>query len=96
MSYSRWITSYFYTYWCSSDAKQKEDELFACHISIKESLEFKYGEVKEMLETPALMKEQISSALTQAEIYELSSYMERFVNDVDEEYSTNNEEEENA
>ena len=27
MSYSRWITSTFYTYWCVSDAKNKNDEL---------------------------------------------------------------------
>ena len=96
MSYSRWIGSAFYTYWCSSSATKKEDELFACHISIEESPQFKYGEIKEMLETPVLMKEKILSTLTQAEIYELLSYMERFVNDVDKEYSTNNEEEENA
>ena len=44
MSYSRWIDSTFYTYWCVSDAKNKNDEVFMCHTDIYKSYRFKYME----------------------------------------------------
>ena len=49
MSYSRWIHSEFYTYWCSSKSEEKEDQIFMCHTGLLEQHELKYGQVKDYL-----------------------------------------------
>ena len=46
MSYSRWVNSCFYTYWCSSKAERKEDELFACHVDLESQVMITYEECK--------------------------------------------------
>ena len=60
MSYSRWITSTFYTYWCVSDAKNKNDELFMCHTDIYKSYKFKYMECKRIVEDLTSIKGKIN------------------------------------
>ena len=52
MSYSRWINSSFYTYWCSSKVYDKQDELFACHASLEGEHMFTYTECKEFIQDP--------------------------------------------
>ena len=86
MSYSRWIDSDFYTYWCGSSATKKEDELFACHYSLDNSPNLRYTEVKEIIKDPNLMYKRISKDLTEDQVFELLAYMMRFCADVDREY----------
>ena len=86
MSYSRWITSVFYTYWCGSSATKKEDELFACHYSLDNSPNFRYTEIKEIIENPNLILEKVESSLDELQIEELLLYMKRFINAVDQHY----------
>ena len=84
MSYSRWINSGFYTYWCSSKVYGKQDELFACHTSIDGQYMFTYTECKEFIEDPKQLKSRIKDyELTEHELIELCTYMDQFIHDVD-------------
>lgn len=82
MSYSRWSNSTWYTFWCSSDAENMEDEIFeVCgvqnftyHLLIKD-INWCLNEIK------------ILTECTDEELEELRGYMIRFIKDVDEEYS---------
>ena len=88
MSYSRWLNSQFYTYWCGADVYDKHDELFACHISIDDHYMFTYTEVKEFIESPHTLKDRIKDmVLSDAELIEIIGYMKRFIKDVDIEYN---------
>ena len=86
MSYSRWIESDFYTFWCGSKAKKREDEQFCCMYSLDNSPMFGYNDVKEMIKDPNLMYEKIKKDLTEDQVFELLAYMMRFVADVDRHY----------
>ena len=86
MSYSRWINSTFYTYWCLSDAKNKKDELFMCHTDIYKCYKFKYTECKRLVENITAIKGQINEIEGDGDATELQSYMKKFVKDVDKEY----------
>ena len=88
MSYSRWINSNFYTYWCSANVYDKHDELFACHTSIDGQYMFTYTEVTEFIEAPHTLKNRRKSVeLSNAEITEITVYMKKFIEDVDIEYN---------
>ena len=88
MSYSRWINSQFYTYWCSSKVYNKQDELFACHTSIDGQYMFTYTEVTEFIKAPHTLRNRIKDVeLSDAEVTEITGYMEEFVRDVDIEYN---------
>ena len=63
MSYSRWINSQFYTYWCSSKVYDKHDELFACHASLDGQHMFTYTECKEFIEEPFKLVSRIKDVL---------------------------------
>ena len=86
MSYSRWIDSTFYTYWCLSDAKNIKDELFMCHTDIYKCYKFKYTECKRLVENITAIKGQINEIEGDGDATELQSYMKKFVKDVDKEY----------
>ena len=86
MSYSRWIDSTFYTYWCLSDAKNKNDEVFMCHTDIYKCYKFKYTECKRLVENITAIKGQINEIEGDGDATELQSYMKKFVKDVDKEY----------
>ena len=86
MSYSRWIDSDFYTYWCGSSATKKEDELFACHYSLDNSPNFRYTEVEEIIKDSNLILEKVDSSLDELQIEELLSYMRQFIAAVDQQY----------
>ena len=86
MSYSRWINSTFYTYWCSSKVYGKQDELFACHTSLDATGErmFTYTECKKFIQDPQQILSRIKDVeLTSDELNELTRYMSEFVLDVD-------------
>ena len=88
MSYSRWISSQFYTYWCSSKVYDFKDELFACHTSIEGQYMFTYSECKQFIEEPFELVCRIKDVkITDDDVKELTGYMKEFVNDVDLEYS---------
>ena len=86
MSYSRWIDSTFYTYWCLSDVKNKNDEVFMCHTDIYKCYKFKYTECKRLVENITAIKGQINEIEGDGDATELQSYMKKFVKDVDKEY----------
>ena len=44
MSYSRWLYSDFYTYWCSSKAADINEELFALHEKLDNEIMIRYDE----------------------------------------------------
>ena len=46
----------FYTYWCVSDAKNKNDEVFICHTDIYKCYKFKYIECKRIVEDIGICK----------------------------------------
>ena len=60
MSYSRWIDSTFYTYWCLSDVKNKNDEVFVCHTDIYKCYRFKYMECKRLVEDLTVLKGKLN------------------------------------
>ena len=86
MSYSRWIDSDFYTFWCGSNVNKKEDEIFMCMYSLVSQAEICYNEVQEIIENPELMREKITDDLDEDDIQELLSYMGQFIADVDQHY----------
>ena len=86
MSYSRWIDSDFYTYWCGSSATKKEDELFACHYSLDNDPNFSYTEVNEIIRDSNLILEKVDSSLDELQIEELLLYMRQFIAAVDQQY----------
>ena len=61
MSYSRWVDSKFYTYWCISDAKNKNDEMFIVHSCLKVYQKFTYVECKELIESRIKLKGKMNS-----------------------------------
>ena len=84
MSYSRWINSSFYTYWCSSKVYDKQDELFAGHASLDGQHMFTYAECKEFIQEPQKILSRIKEIeITSDELTELTGYMSEFVSDVD-------------
>ena len=86
MSYSRWVSSDFYTFWCGSKSNKKEDEIFMCMYSLVSQAEICYNEVQEIIENPELMREKITDDLDEDDIQELLSYMGQFIADVDQHY----------
>ena len=95
MSYSRWISSTWYTYWASTDTSIKEEELFACHESLEHSFDWPYSLIKRFLSEEGLLETTLQwapdsgpcSTGDETEIEELKLYMKRFVKDVDAEYA---------
>ena len=84
MSYSRWINSQFYTYWCSSKVYDKHDELFACHASLDGQHMFTYTECKEFIEEPFKLVSRIKDvSLNDDDVKEITGYMSEFIADVD-------------
>tara|TARA_B100000686_G_scaffold349630_1_gene443487 strand:+ start:5656 stop:5958 length:303 start_codon:yes stop_codon:yes gene_type:complete len=85
VSYSRWISSDFYTYWCSSPIPvDREDELFALHATLEETHLFTYAECKQILTDGSKLTERVTdTALTYEQVKEIYGYMEEFICDVD-------------
>ena len=88
MSYSRWCHSTFYTYWCSSMAERKEDELFACHMDLESQTMITYEECKRIEDSLILIKGKINQIENDEEATELQRYIKNFIGDVDHKYLT--------
>ena len=88
MSYSRWLNSKFYTYWCISEAKNKNDEMFIVHSDLKVYQKFTYVECKELIESRIKLKGRMNSIDNDEEAEELQGYMKKFIEDVDHQYLT--------
>jgi hypothetical protein len=88
MSYSRWSNSSFYTYWCSSMAERKEDELFACHVDLVTQTMITYEECIRIVDSLILIKGKINQIENDEEASELQGYIKNFIGDVDHKYLT--------
>lgn len=88
MSYSRWVNSCFYTYWCSSKAERKEDELFACHVDLESQVMITYEECKRIENSLMSIKGKINQIKDDEEATELQGYIKKFISDVDHKYLT--------
>ena len=88
MSYSRWSNSSFYTYWCSSMAERKEDELFACHVDLETQMMITYEECIRIVDSLILIKGKINQIENDEEATELQRYIKNFIGDVDHKYLT--------
>ena len=78
MSYSRWISSQFYTYWCSSKVYDFKDELFACHTDLEGQYMFTYSECKEFIDEPYELVSRITTcSLSDQEVKELIAERDR-------------------
>ena len=88
MSYSRWVNSCFYTYWCSSKAERKEDELFACHVDLESQTMITYEECKKIEDSLISIKGKINQIEDDEEATELQEYIKQFIKDVDHKYLT--------
>ena len=88
MSYSRWVNSCFYTYWCSSKAERKEDELFSCHVDLESQVMITYEECKRIENSLMSIKGKINQIKDDEEATELQGYIKEFISDVDHKYLT--------
>ena len=85
MSYSRWGHSTWYSFWCNTEATKKEDEIFSLWLSIDNTKDWSYNELKTWtVETVLENYEDI----TQAEAEEAFEYIKYFLEDVEKEYDT--------
>jgi hypothetical protein len=88
VSYSRWLGSYWYTFWSSSDAEKREDEIFEiCAVQ-----RFSYQEIKKNINKCIKLTkkecEHYEIKPTKDDLLELKVYMGRFIKDVDNEYDS--------
>ena len=88
MSYSRWSNSSFYTYWWSSMAERKEDELFACHVDLETQMMITYEECIRIVDSLILIKGKINQIENDEEATELQGYIKNFIGDVNHKYLT--------
>ena len=84
MSYSRWISSEFYTYWKSPVTSNKSDNVLACHIDLADTHELTYIQCKEYLVDEEALKMRL--CINTEGVEELRVYMKRFIKDVDQEF----------
>ena len=88
MSYSRWLTSKFYTYWNSTKVYDKEDEIFICHTDIQRYYGFTYTECTRLVDDIIAIKGRINEIDNDEEAVELQGYIKQFIESVDVEYGS--------
>lgn len=86
MSYSRWISSDFYTYWMSGKDKEKEDQILMCHTDLVTTYEITYKQAKDYVVDQEALQLDLKLDRTGAE--ELQFYMKQFMSDVDNAFRT--------
>ena len=93
MSYSRWITSVWYTFWMNTYDNEKNNQIFCiCDIhnftykELKENMEKCISTVKETIEGYSGNEEWKNELLCESNIEELKHYMKEFIEDVEQEY----------
>ena len=84
MSYSRWISSDFYTYWLSGRGKTKDEQVLMVHDNIVSQHEITYREAKDFVVDQEALK--VSLNLNDRDAEELTLYIRRFIEDVDEKF----------
>ena len=89
MSYSRWSTSKFYTYWNSTKVYDKGDEIFICHTDIQRYYGFTYTECIKLVDDIIAIKGRINEIDNNEEAEELQGYIKQFIESVDAEYMPN-------
>lgn len=86
MSYSRWLTSRWYTFWLANDNPNKEEQVF-CICELGGSINFYYKDLKENKELCLeVFRKKGLPSVTDREIKELSLYMDDFLEDVEQEF----------
>jgi hypothetical protein len=89
MSYSRWLTSTWYTFWetPANEADENRDTASFCICTLMDdTLHFSAKALREnRAECLALVREYCPLN-TEEEIIELNTYMDHFIKDVDVEY----------
>lgn len=90
MSYSRWLTSYWYTFWLATTDETTEDKDSAkfciCNLA-GDDLIFTAKELREeRSDCIKYVREQDPHA-SNSQIKELNIYMDNFIEDVDETYT---------
>ena len=88
MSYSRWISSKFYTYWSANSVYDKKDEVFIVHHDLQAYRGFTYSECEELIEDKLKLKGKMNFIDNDGEAEELQGYMKKFIGDVDHKYLT--------
>lgn len=91
MSYSRWGSSVWYTYWCahggaSADDDKRDEQLFdICTVKM-----FTYKELKDDIDGCIDKVREIHDGkkVTPEEYKELKGYMESFMTDIEKEFNT--------
>ena len=86
MSYSRWLTSKFYTYWNSTKVYDKGDEIFICHTDIQRYYGFTYTECTRLVDDIIAIKGRINEIDNNEEAVELQGYIKQFIESVDANY----------
>lgn len=85
MSYSRWIDSKFYTYWCSSKAERAEDEILVVHTELAVNRDYTYEDCVRMLQQPKFIFE-VEGVEDNLDHIEMFRIMSSFVRDVSDHY----------
>jgi len=85
MSYSRWGSSYWYTFWCAS-LKEETENRDNARFEICGVISFTAKELRSDMDA---CLEKVSREHPDGDIKELQGYMEEFLSDVDEEYPEN-------
>lgn len=89
MSYSRWLTSYWYTYWLAAldDTKENRDTALFCICNLcNDNIVFT---AKELRDDRAACIQHVASKdghATIDELNELNIYIDSFIDDVDKRY----------
>jgi hypothetical protein len=79
MSYSRWSTSHWYTYWHAGSGFDRDDQYFdVCGVKV-----FTYGELKEDIKACLAVIKMEDPSATYEEMSELMGYMKEFMSDVE-------------
>ena len=86
MSYSRWSTSYWYTYWCvRTDPEDRDNALFAI-CDLEESLFIPAKDLRDKNDARLRWLYTIERIHPDGNIGELDCYMDDFLIDVDKKY----------
>ena len=86
MSYSRWITSRWYTYWTSILEEENYDTATFCICRFEKSLYFTAKEIREDIGKCISEVKKEETNATDEELEELKNYMIEFLIDVETEY----------
>lgn len=85
MSYSRWSNSTWYSFWSNINVTRKEDEVLCLWADLSQTKEWTYEQLLGFT-VEDIGKEYVGITLAEAE--EAWVYIQNFIEDVDNEYSS--------